>query len=216
MTSDAVEWCQGTAAGGGCSTRVWTRRERQRDGSAAGGHPRFLKDTYPAILVPSPAPTSCRKRTGAGLREHPMRDPAKLGPREGRGRSRRGSREGRVRGIARRMRPDGGPRGAAAGKVFQKKCGWPPAGLPSACRSRHPQESPVRPAPADTQNTVSRMVNPAAGSRHAWRATKSAMNRFSFRGPGDRARSRGSARLGTAVGRGSVARFGGSGYVRGL
>jgi hypothetical protein len=54
MTRDAVEWCQGTSAGGGCSTRVWTRRQRQRDGSAAGGHPRFLGDTYPAILVPHP------------------------------------------------------------------------------------------------------------------------------------------------------------------
>src|SRR5215218_156121 len=80
MTRDAVEWCQGTAVGGGCSTRAWTRRERQRDGSAAGGHENFLGDTYPAILVPSPAPTSCRKRTGAGLHEHPMRDLAKPGP----------------------------------------------------------------------------------------------------------------------------------------
>ena len=40
----------------------------------------FLGDTYHAILVPSPAPTSCRKRTGAGLHEHPMRDLAKPGP----------------------------------------------------------------------------------------------------------------------------------------
>src|SRR5829696_6528630 len=40
----------------------------------------FWGDPYPAILVPSPAPTSCRKRTGAGLHEHPMRDPAKPGP----------------------------------------------------------------------------------------------------------------------------------------
>ena len=39
----------------------------------------FPGDTYPAILVPSLAPTSCRKRTGAGLHEHPMRDLAKPG-----------------------------------------------------------------------------------------------------------------------------------------
>src|SRR5829696_8439302 len=54
MTRDAVEWCQGTAVGGGCSTRAWMRRERQRDGSAAGGHENFFGDTYPAILVPQP------------------------------------------------------------------------------------------------------------------------------------------------------------------
>src|SRR5215217_609677 len=98
MTRDAVEWCQGTAVGGGCSTRAWTRRERQRDGSAAGGHENFLGDTYPAILVPSPAPTSCRKRTGAGLHEHRCAIQRSLGPREGRGRSRRGSREGGLAG----------------------------------------------------------------------------------------------------------------------
>ena len=80
MTRDAVEGCQGASAGGGCPTRAWTRRERQREGSAAGGHPHFWGDTYPAILVPSLAPTSCRKRTGAGLHEHPMRDLAKPGP----------------------------------------------------------------------------------------------------------------------------------------
>jgi hypothetical protein len=76
------------------------------------------------------------------------------------GRFRRGSREGTVRRIAHRAKPNGGLPDAAAGTVFQKKCGWPPAALPSARCCRRPQGSPVRPAPADAQDTVPRMVNP--------------------------------------------------------
>src|SRR5215217_1795937 len=105
MTRDAVEWCQGTAVGGGCSTRAWTRRERQRDGSAAGGHENFWGDTYPAILVPSPAPTSCASEPEPASTKTRCAIWRSLGPREGRGRSRRGSREGTVRGIAHRMKP---------------------------------------------------------------------------------------------------------------
>jgi hypothetical protein len=106
MTRDAVEWCQGTSAGGGCFTRAWTRRQRQRDGSAAGGHPRFWGDTYPAILVPAPASTACRKRTGAGPHEAPMRDLAKPGPARRPGAFAQVSREGTVRGIAHRVKPE--------------------------------------------------------------------------------------------------------------
>jgi hypothetical protein len=80
MTHDAVEWCQGTSAGGGCSTRVWTRWQRQRDGSAAGGHPRFWGRYLSRHPRPTPAPTACRKRTRAGPHEAPMRDLAKPGP----------------------------------------------------------------------------------------------------------------------------------------
>ena len=120
MTRDAVEGCQGTAAGGGCSTRVWTRRERQREGSAAGGHPHFWGDTYPAILVPSPAPTSCRKRTRAGLHEHPIRDLAKPGPPRKLGAfPRRGARGGR--GIAHRVKPEWWAAGCCGGKGVPEK-----------------------------------------------------------------------------------------------
>ena len=161
MTRDAVKWCQGTAAGRGRPTRAWMRRERQGDGSAAGGHVNFFWDTYPAILVPSLAATSCRKHTGAGLHEHPMRDLAKLEPREKAGAfpqefSRGDGSRDRASGEA-GMVGCGAPRRE---RCSRKKRGWPPAGLPSVCRSRHPQGSPVRPAPADVQETVSRMVNP--------------------------------------------------------
>jgi hypothetical protein len=66
----------------------------------------FLGDTYPAILIPTPAPTACRKRTGAGPHEAPMRDLVKHEPRESPKRSRGVSREGTVRGIAHRVKPE--------------------------------------------------------------------------------------------------------------
>jgi hypothetical protein len=167
ITRDVVEGCPGTAAGGGCSTCVWTRRERQRNGSAAGGHPRFLGDTYPAIFVPSPTPTSCRKRTGAGLHEHPMRDLAKPGPARRPGAFPR--RLARGYGSRDRASDEAGMVGCGAlrrERGCQKKRGWPPAELRSACRSRRPQKSPARPATADVRDTVSRMVR-ATASRDA-------------------------------------------------
>jgi hypothetical protein len=44
-------------------------------------------------------------------------------------------------------------------RCSRQKRGWPPAALPSVYRSRRLQGSPVRPAPADAQDTVSRMVS---------------------------------------------------------
>jgi hypothetical protein len=55
---------------------------------------------------PTPAPMACRKRTGAGPHEAPMRDLAKHGPGESPERSRGVSREGTVRGIAHRVKPE--------------------------------------------------------------------------------------------------------------
>jgi hypothetical protein len=65
-----------------------------------------LRGTYPAILVPTPAPTACRKRTGSGPHEAPMRDLAKPGPARRPGTLRRVSREGTVRQIAHRVKPE--------------------------------------------------------------------------------------------------------------
>ena len=67
----------------GVAPRVCGRVGNGRGREARQGAIRvFWGDTYPAIHVPSLAPTSCRKRTGAGLHEHPMRDLAKPGARE--------------------------------------------------------------------------------------------------------------------------------------
>jgi hypothetical protein len=67
--------------------------------------------------------------------------------------------EGKVHGIAHQVKPDGRLRGAVAAKGFLKKCGWPPAALPSVCRFRRPQGSPVRRATADVRDTVLRVVS---------------------------------------------------------
>ena len=173
-----MEWCQGTSGGGGCSTRVWMRRERWRDGHAAGGHPRFLGNTYPAILVPSPAPTSCRKHTGAGLHEHPMRDLAKPGPARRPGRSRRVSREGMVRGIAHRVKPEWRVAGRCGGKGVSEKMRMAP------CRASIRLPFPPSPGKSGATRDGRRARHgvahrdPGIASRHTSRATKSAMNLF--------------------------------------
>ena len=64
-----------------------------------------MGDTYPAILTRAPAPTACRKRTGAEPHKAPMRDLAKPGPARGLG-VRGVSREGTVREIAHRVKPE--------------------------------------------------------------------------------------------------------------
>ena len=84
-----------------------------------------------------------------------------LDPQEGRGRSRRSSREGD--GSRDRASGEAGMVGCGAlrrERCSRKKCGWLPAVRPSACSSRRLQGSPVCPASADAQDTVSRMVNP--------------------------------------------------------
>src|SRR5215213_5845907 len=176
MTRDAVEWCQGTAVGGGCSTRAWTRRERQRDGSAAGGHENFWGDTYPAILVPSPAPTSCRKRTGAGLHEHPMRDLAKPGPAR-----RPGAFPKRfARGDGSRDRASDGAGMVGCGALRRERCSRKNADgpLPGLLRLPFPTSPGKLGAPCPCRRAGHGVAHgePATASRHAWRATKSAMN----------------------------------------
>jgi len=144
----------------GVAPRVCGRVGNGRGSEARQGAIRIFRET-PIPPSSSPArPTSCRKRTGAGLHEHLMRDLVKPGParkpgdvlqrytREDDSRDRASGEAGMVGcGVLRRER------------CSRKKRGWPPAALPSACRSRRPQESPVRPASADVQDTVSRMVN---------------------------------------------------------
>src|SRR5829696_108715 len=169
----------------GVRARRWVgvaQRVRGRVGNGRGMEARqgamriFSGDTDPAILVPCPAPTSCRKLTGAGLHEHPMRDPAKPGPARRPGRSRRGSREGTVRGIAHRMKPEWWAAGPAAGKVFQKKMRM------ALCRASIRLPFPTSPGKLGVPCPCRRARHgvahgePATASRHAWRATKSAMN----------------------------------------
>ena len=106
MTRDAVEWCQARRQAG-VAPHVCGRVGNGRGMEARQGAVRvFWGDTYPAILVPTPAPTACRKRTGAGPHKAPMRDLAKPGPAKGQERSRRVSREGTVREIAHREKPE--------------------------------------------------------------------------------------------------------------
>ena len=57
----------------------------------------------------------------AGLHEHPMRDLAKPGPARKPGGSRRGSREGRVHGIAHRVKPEWWAAGCCGGKGVPEK-----------------------------------------------------------------------------------------------
>jgi hypothetical protein len=82
--------------------------------------------------------------------------------------------EATVLGIAHQVKPDGGFRGAVRTMGLPKKCGWPPAALPSGCRSRHLQGSSVRTGTAGVRDGVLRGVNsPPADARPA---TKSTMN----------------------------------------
>jgi hypothetical protein len=53
------------SVGAGRTGLPWGPRERQTDGSSAGGHPRFFWNTFPAAAPRSPP-----------FRLHPMRDPA--------------------------------------------------------------------------------------------------------------------------------------------
>jgi hypothetical protein len=175
MSRDVVEWCQDTTVGGGRSTHVWMRRERQRDGSAAGGHENFLEIPIPPSTSPA-RPTCCRKRTGAGLHEHLMRDLAKPGPRQGRGVPRRGSREGTVRRIAHRVKPEWW----AVGALRRERCSRKNADGPLPASIRLP--FPTYPGKPGARRPGRRAGNrvahgePTAASRHVWRAKKSTMN----------------------------------------
>jgi hypothetical protein len=85
--------------------------------------------------------------------------------------------EATVHEIAHRVKPDGVLRLAAKDHGgSRKKCGWPPAALPSVRRSRRLQGSLVPPAATGVRDTVLRVVSsPPADARCA---TRSTMNRF--------------------------------------
>jgi hypothetical protein len=151
----------------GVAPRVRGRVGNVRGLEARQGAMRILGgDTYPAIHVLSP-PTSYRKRAGAGLHERPMRELAKAGP---------AKRPGAF--PQRFARGDGSPDHASdeagmvgCGALRRERCSgkmrMAPCGLPSACRSRRPQGSPVRRAGHSVAQG-----EPTTASRHAWRATK--------------------------------------------
>jgi hypothetical protein len=117
------------------------------------------------IPIP-PSSSPARRRppatsAGAGLHEHPMRDLAKPGSARRPGAC--PQRFARGDGSRDRASDEAGMVGCGAlrrERCSRKKCGWSHAGLQSVYRSRRPQGSPVRPARADVQDTVSRMVNP--------------------------------------------------------
>ena len=65
-----------------------------------------------------------------------------------------------IHGIAQQVKPEWWVAGRSGRRWSSlKKCGWPPAALPSVCRSRHPQKSVVRPATTDVPETVLRVVS---------------------------------------------------------
>jgi hypothetical protein len=157
--------CSGMVSGHGGGRGV-ARHVRGRVGNGRGMEARQgAMRIFWEIPIP-PSSSRARRRPRAASAPEPASTNTRcaiwrsLGPRESRGRSRRGAREGRARGIAHRMKPEWWAAGRCGGKGVQKKRGWLPAGRPSACRSRRPQGSSVRPAPADVQDTVSRMVDP--------------------------------------------------------
>jgi hypothetical protein len=107
----------------GVAPRVCGRVGNGRGMEARQGAIRvFWGDTYPAILVPTPGadvlPQAHRSRTP---RSPDARSCEAWAREKAGGRSRRVSREGTVREIAHRVKPNGGSRGAEAGKVSPKK-----------------------------------------------------------------------------------------------
>ena len=154
----------------------------------------FWRIPYPAILVPRPGPMPCRKRHGSRpSTKHPMRDLAKPGLARRPGRSRRLSREGTVRGIAHRVKPEWW----AAGR-------W--GGHPRFLEEpvRHPRPQPgagVRPQAHRSRPPRS----PDARSSEAWAREKAGGVRV---GSGARGRFAGSRASGEAgnVGRGALGR----------
>jgi len=122
----------------------------------------------PAASEPEPASTNTRCAIQRSL-----------GPREGRGRSRRGSREGTVRGIAHRMKPEWSAAGRCGGKGVPEKMRM------ALCRASIRLPFPTSPgklgAPCPCRRAGHGVAHgePATASRHAWRATKSAMNHIS-------------------------------------
>ena len=176
---DAVEGCQGTPAGGGCSTRAWTRRQRQRDGSTAGGHPRFLGRYLSRHPRPHPGAEVLPQARWTQPPRTPDARSRKLSDRERAG----AFPPGLARGDGSRDRASGEAgmvgRGALRRERCIRKCGWPPAAPPSVRRSRHPQRSFVCPATADVRGH--RLARGELTTLPARSPTKSAMNRRSAR-----------------------------------
>jgi hypothetical protein len=136
------------SAGAGRTGLPWGRRQRQADGSAAGGHPHFFWNTFPAAAPGSPpfGFARCAIRRTVPSREPPRKRPGLLaGP--GFARSRIGCswRPAPVRrqdvgaGLGTRMAEQVSP---------EKKFSWPPAALPSLCRFRRVHARVERPPPA--------------------------------------------------------------------
>ena len=119
----------------------------------------------PAASAPGPAFTNTRC---AILRS--------LGPREGRGRSRRSSREGTVRGIAHRVKPEWWAAGRFGGKGVPEKMRMAPCRASICLQFPTSSGKPGVPRPFRRAGHGVAHGEPATASRQAWRATKSAMN----------------------------------------
>ena len=148
---------------------------RYGGGSAAGGHPHFLRG--PLMLIP----IRRRRCLSKAHRTQPPRIPdarsCDASERERAGAFPPRPCEGMVHGIAHQVKPEwwvAGRFGRRWGSL--KKCGWPPAALPSVCRSRRPQGSLVRPATADVRGHRVARGELATGSGDARRVIRSAMN----------------------------------------
>ena len=120
----------------------------------------------PAASAPEPASTNTRCAIWRSL-----------GPREGRGRSRRGSREGTVRGIAHRMKPEWWAAGRCGGKGVPEKMRMAPCRASICLPFPTSSGKPGVPRHGGRAGHGVAHGEPATASRQAWRATKSAMNR---------------------------------------
>jgi hypothetical protein len=94
-----------TSAIAGRTKLPWGRRERQPDGSAAGGHGKFFEATPHAHPPSSAGATPAEKRTGTSLHEHLMRDLVKSRSARRPARFRCVRARGTVHGIAHQVKP---------------------------------------------------------------------------------------------------------------
>ena len=156
-------------------SRGWVQGRKHGRGPSA-----FFEGTpsCSSVLVPI---ISRRRCLPEPHRTRPPRTPdarsCKLSERERAGAFPPRSCEGTVHGIAHQVKPEWWV-ARRSGRRWSslKKCGWPPAALPSVCRSRRPQGSLVRPATADVRGHCVARGELTTVAGDARRATKSAMS----------------------------------------
>jgi hypothetical protein len=177
----------------GVAPRVCGRVGNGRGREARQGAMRiFLEIPIPPSSSPArrrPPAASAREPASTNTRCAIWRS---LGPREGRGRSRRGSREGTVRGIAHRMKPEWWAAGRCGGKGVPEKMRMAP------CRASICLPFPTSPgklgAPCPCRRAGHGVAHgePATTSRLYQKSAKNPFPEFvvqgrgTFRGPPDR------------------------------